>query len=85
MCEFTDPWGPFGYSVWAQHKYPQTIQEFAIAGQLLGDKIMSEFAAALDAGFRSGAWSGAFRKGIEVSLLQRKAENDYNNEEDTLR
>ncbi|MEP6602274.1 MAG: protein kinase [Nitrospirota bacterium] len=71
------PHWEFAYSNWGQHKYPQTIHEFATAGQLLGDKNMAEFAAALDAGFHSGGWPGALRKGIEVSLAQRKAKNDY--------
>jgi serine/threonine protein kinase/Tfp pilus assembly protein PilF len=71
------PHWEFAYSEWAQHKYPQTIQEFATAGQLLGNKNMSEFAAALDDGFHSGAWPGALRKGIEVSLVQRKAKNGH--------
>jgi hypothetical protein len=31
-------------------------------------------AAALDAGFHSGGWPGALRKGIEVSLAQGKAD-----------
>ena len=34
------------------------------------------FAAALDAGFRSGGWPSALRKGIEVYLAQRKAKTD---------
>jgi hypothetical protein len=31
-----------------QHKYPQAIQEYATAAQLLDDKNMADFAAALD-------------------------------------
>jgi tetratricopeptide (TPR) repeat protein len=69
------PHWEFAYSEWDQRKYPQTIQEFATAGQLLGDKNMAEFAAALDSGFHSGGWPGALRKGIEVSLVQRRAKN----------
>jgi len=64
-------------SDWAQHKYPQSIQEFATTAHLLGDKNMAEFAAALDAGIRSGGWPDALHKGIEVSLAQRKAKNGY--------
>jgi len=71
------PHWEFAYSNWGQHKYPQTIQEFATAGQLLGNKNMAEFAAALDTGFHSGGWPGALRKGIEVSLAQRKDKNSY--------
>jgi hypothetical protein len=67
----------FAHSEWDQRRYPQTIQEFANTGQLLGDKNKADFAAALDAGFHSGGWPGALRKGIEVSLAQRKARNGY--------
>jgi len=45
--------------------------------QLGGDKNLVEFAGALDAGFRSGGWPGALRKGIQVSLAQRKAKAEY--------
>jgi TolB-like protein/Tfp pilus assembly protein PilF len=67
----------FADSLWAQHKYEQAIQEFATAARLLADKNMAEFAAALEAGFHSGAWPGALRKGIEVSLAQRKKKTPY--------
>jgi hypothetical protein len=39
---------------------------------LKGDKNYAEFAAALEAGFRSDGWLGALRKAIEVLLAQRK-------------
>jgi eukaryotic-like serine/threonine-protein kinase len=64
-------WG-LGRSYWAEHKYPQAIQEFETDAQLEGDKNDAEYAAALDAGFRSGGWPSALRKGIEVSLAQAK-------------
>jgi TolB-like protein len=64
-------------SYWGEHKYAETIQEYAAAAQLAGDKNLSEFAAALDAGFRSGGWPAALRKAIEVSLAQRKAKTGY--------
>jgi TolB-like protein len=62
---------------WGEHKYPQTIQEYATCAQLGGDKNLAEFAAALDAGFRSGGWPSAARKAIEVLLAQRKAKTNY--------
>jgi len=34
-------------------------------------------AVALKAGFPSGGWAGALRKGIEISLAQRKAKTGY--------
>jgi serine/threonine protein kinase/TolB-like protein/Tfp pilus assembly protein PilF len=58
---------------WAEHKYPQTIREFQAYGRLSGDKNFSEYAAALEAGFRSGGWPSAARKAIEVLLAQHKA------------
>jgi len=65
------------FAYWGEHKYPQAIQEFETAAQFAGDKNLAEFAAALDAGFRSGGWPGALHKAIEVSLAQRKAKTDY--------
>jgi hypothetical protein len=44
---------------------------------LEGDKNAAEFAAALDAGFRSSGWPGALRKAIEVSLAQRKSKAEH--------
>jgi tetratricopeptide (TPR) repeat protein len=64
-------------SYWGEHKYPEAIQEWKTAAQLWGDKNQAEFAAALDAGFRSGGWPGALHKGIEVYLEQRKAKTEY--------
>ena len=62
---------------WAEHNYPQAIQEFKTSAELIGDKNGAEFAAALDAGFRSGGWPSALRKAIEVLLTQRKANAAY--------
>jgi TolB-like protein/cytochrome c-type biogenesis protein CcmH/NrfG len=62
---------------WAEHKYPQAIQEWKTGAQLEGDKNYAELAAAMDASFRSGGWPAAQRKGIEVSLAQRKAKTGY--------
>jgi len=47
---------------WAEHKYPQAIQELKSGSQLEGDKNAAEFTAALDAGFGSGGWPSALRK-----------------------
>ena len=62
---------------WAAHKYPQAVQETNTAAQFAGDKNYSEYASALDAGFRSGGWPAAERKAIEAGLAQRKAKTDY--------
>jgi tetratricopeptide (TPR) repeat protein len=66
-----------GQMYWAARKFPQAIQETNAAAQLAGDKNFSEYAAALDAGFRSGGWPAAERKAIEAYLARRKAKTDY--------
>jgi eukaryotic-like serine/threonine-protein kinase len=62
---------------WAEHKYAQAVQETNDAAQLMGDKNFSEYAAALDAGFRSDGWPGAKSKAIETLLAQRKATAEF--------
>ena len=62
---------------WGDHKYPLVIQETNAAAPLMGDRNFTEYAAALDAGFRSGSWPGAERKAIETLLAQRKAKTDF--------
>ena len=52
--------------------YPQVIEEWKAFGQLSGDRNESEFASALEQGFRSGGWKGALTKGIETRQAQRK-------------
>ncbi len=66
-----------GRAHWAERKYSEAILEFKTAAQLMGEKNQAEFAAALDAGFHSGGWPGALRKGLEVSLARRKSKNSY--------
>jgi serine/threonine protein kinase/Tfp pilus assembly protein PilF len=65
------------FAYWGEHKYPQAIQEYATAAQLWSNKPLAEFAAALDAGFRSGGWPSAARKAIEVLQAQRQAKINY--------
>jgi serine/threonine protein kinase/tetratricopeptide (TPR) repeat protein len=69
--------GFLAVAYWAEHKYPQAIQEFKTATQLSGDQSSAEVAAALDAGFRSGGWPSALNKAIETLLAQRKANDRY--------
>ncbi len=64
-------WG-LARSYWAEHQYPQAIQEFEADAQLEGDKNALELAAAFNAGYRSGGWPSALHNGIEVSLAQSK-------------
>ncbi len=57
---------------WGKHMYPQAIEEFKAFGQLSDDKNDSDFASALERGFRSSGWKGALAKAIEVRKAQRK-------------
>jgi hypothetical protein len=53
--------------------YPQVIEEWKAFGKLSGDRNESEFASALEQGFRSTGWKGALTKGIEIRQAQRKS------------
>jgi serine/threonine protein kinase len=60
----------FGY--WGKRMYPQVIEEWTALGQLSGDRNDSEFASAMEQGFRSAGWKGALTEGIEARQAQRK-------------
>ena len=57
---------------WGKRMYPQVIEEWKAYGQLSGDRNESDFASALEQGFRSAGWKGALTKGIETRQAQRK-------------
>jgi eukaryotic-like serine/threonine-protein kinase len=57
---------------WGKRMYPQLLEEWKAYGQLSGDRNESDFAFALEQGFRSGGWKGALIKGIETRQAQRK-------------
>jgi serine/threonine protein kinase/tetratricopeptide (TPR) repeat protein len=57
---------------WAKHMYPQVVGEWKVYGQLSSDRRESDFASAMEQGFRSGGWKGALTKGIEARQTQRK-------------
>jgi serine/threonine protein kinase/Flp pilus assembly protein TadD len=59
---------------WAKRMYPDVIKELKLYGQLYGDKKQTEFASALEQGFRLGGWKGALTKGIEIRQAQRKTD-----------
>ncbi len=65
------------FAYWGNRQYPQAIQEFKTGSQLEGDQKVNEFAAALDAGFRSGGWPNALHTAIELWLARRKAKIGY--------
>jgi eukaryotic-like serine/threonine-protein kinase len=60
------------YAYWGKHMYPQVIEEWKTYGELSGDRKESDFASALEQGFRAAGWKGALTKGIEIRLAQRK-------------
>jgi serine/threonine protein kinase/tetratricopeptide (TPR) repeat protein len=57
---------------WGKRMYPQVIEEWKSEGQLSGDQNESEFASALDKGFRSSGWKAALTEGIAIRQSQRK-------------
>ena len=69
--------GELAIAYWGTHKYQEAIQEWNTAAKLEGDKNYMEWAAAMDAAFRSAGWGAAERKGLEVALAQRKDKSGY--------
>jgi eukaryotic-like serine/threonine-protein kinase len=57
---------------WGKRMYQQVIEEWKAYGQLSSDRNESEFASALEQGFRSAGWKGALTKGIEARQARRK-------------
>jgi tetratricopeptide (TPR) repeat protein len=57
---------------WGKRMYPLVIEEWKTYGQLSGDQDESEFASALEQGFRSAGWKGALSKGIEIRQARRE-------------
>jgi serine/threonine protein kinase/tetratricopeptide (TPR) repeat protein len=60
------------YAYWGKRMYTQVIEEWKTYGELSGDPNESEFASAMEQGFRSAGWKGALTKGIEARQAQRK-------------
>jgi tetratricopeptide (TPR) repeat protein len=58
---------------WGKKMYPQVIEEWKIYGKLSGERTDSDYAAALEQGYRSGGWKGALNESIEILKAQRKA------------
>ena len=57
---------------WGKRMYPQVIEEWKAWSQLSGSRNESEFASALEQGFRSAGWKGALANGIEARQAQRR-------------
>ena len=60
------------YAYWGKHMYAQAIAEWKVYGQLTRDPIDSEFAAALEQGFRSAGWKGALTQAIATVQNRRR-------------
>jgi tetratricopeptide (TPR) repeat protein len=60
------------FAYWGKRMYPQVIEEWNAYGRLSGDRNESDFASAMEQGFRSAGWKGALTKGIETRQAQRK-------------
>jgi tetratricopeptide (TPR) repeat protein len=58
---------------WGKKIYPQVVEEWKTYGKLSGDRNESEFASALEQGFRSAGWKSALTKGVDIRQAQRKA------------
>jgi TolB-like protein len=69
---FADAHFCLAHQYWLKRMYPQAIEEWKVFGQLSGDQNQSEFASAMDQGFRSAGWRGALTRGIEIRQAQRK-------------
>jgi serine/threonine protein kinase len=60
---------------WGKRMYSQVIEERKAIGQLSGDPNDSEFASAMEQGFRSAGWKGALTQCIETRQAQRRTGN----------
>jgi TolB-like protein len=60
------------YAYWGKRQYPQVIEEWTVYAKLTGDPNDSEFAAALEQGFRSAGWPGALTQAIDTLRTRRK-------------
>jgi tetratricopeptide (TPR) repeat protein len=69
---FAEAHGCLARAYWGKRMYPQVIEEWRAYGKLSGDRNISDFASAMEQGFRAAGWKGALTKGIEIRQEQRK-------------
>jgi tetratricopeptide (TPR) repeat protein len=69
---FADAHSCLANAYWGKKMYPQVIEEWKAYGKLTGERSDSDYAEALEQGFRSGGWQGALSKSIETMKAQRK-------------
>jgi tetratricopeptide (TPR) repeat protein len=72
---FADAHSCLANAYWGKKMYPQVIEEWKTYAKLTGEQSDSDYAAALEKGFRSEAWKGALSKSIETLKDQRKTGN----------
>ncbi|MGA7515140.1 MAG: protein kinase [Candidatus Sulfotelmatobacter sp.] len=60
------------HAYWGKRMYLQAIDEWKVYGELARDGSTSEFASAMEQGFRTGGWQDAFAKGIQTWKAQRR-------------
>jgi len=58
---------------WGKGNYSKVVNEFIAYSHVSGDKKASDFASALEEGYRSDRWHGALKKALEIRLAQRKS------------
>jgi eukaryotic-like serine/threonine-protein kinase len=58
---------------WGKRMYLQAIDKWKVYGELDRDGTTSEFASAMEQGFRTGGWQGALARGIKIRKAQRRA------------
>jgi len=69
---FADAHDCLANAYWGKKMYRQVIEEWKAYSKLTGERSYSDYAAALEQGFRSGGWKGALSKSIETLEAQRK-------------
>jgi tetratricopeptide (TPR) repeat protein len=69
---FADAHSCLANAYWGKKMYRQVIEEWKTYGTLTGEQSDSDYAAALERGFRSRGWKGALRNSIETLQAQRK-------------
>jgi CubicO group peptidase (beta-lactamase class C family)/tetratricopeptide (TPR) repeat protein len=70
---FADAHNCLAYAYWGTKMYSHSIEESEAYGKLTGERSDSDYAAALEQGFRSGGWKGALSQSIETLKAQRNA------------
>lgn len=60
-------------SYWGKGMHEKVVDEFTAYGRLCGNRKESDFATAMEQGYRSAGWKAALRNALEIRLAQRQA------------